>query len=138
MFDLQREEKPKTHLEGNMLPVINMTFLLLLFFIVVGHFSEKLNQDIYPPKSVSEALAESAIAELELTRQGALLWHGEVTTVPAWAQGLRAEGQAVPRKVRLRADGRIPATLFLPILEDLKTLQVLRVALVTINEDKVF
>tara|TARA_R110000787_G_scaffold39789_5_gene99348 strand:+ start:2935 stop:3351 length:417 start_codon:yes stop_codon:yes gene_type:complete len=138
MFDLQREEKPKTHLEGNMLPVINMTFLLLLFFIVVGNFSEKLNQDIYPPQSVSEALTEAAVVELELTRQGALLWQGEVTTVPAWAQGFRAEGLTVPRKVRLRADGRVPATLFLPILEDLKALQVARVALVTVNEGKAF
>lgn len=137
MFDLQPEHRKPAHLEGNILPVINMTFLLLLFFIVVGTFSESLNRDISPPQSLSEALGEASAVELELTREGRLLWEGEETTVPAWAEGFRAEGMALPSKVRLRADANTPAAQFIPVLEDLKFLRVARVSLVTVNDGNV-
>jgi biopolymer transport protein ExbD len=137
MFNLQEDKQSNAHPEGNMLPVINMTFLLLLFFIVVGSFAENLNREIFPPKSLSEVLAESGAVELELTREGVLIWEGQQTTVPAWADSFRAEGIDLPRKVRLRADGATPATHFIPVLEDLKFLQISRVALVTLNEDNV-
>ncbi len=120
-----------------MLPVINMTFLLLLFFLVVGTFSESFNQNISPPLSLSETLTEAGMVELELTREGVLLWQGDKTSVPEWADGFRADGLAIPSKVRLRADGGTPALYFIPILEDFKFLQVSRVALITLNNDNV-
>ena len=134
MFDLEGEKKPRAHLEGNMMPVINMTFLLLLFFIVAGNFADNISKDIYPPHSVSEALNEPSAAEFQLTRDGELLWDGQPTTIPAWADSFRADGLPVPRRVRLRADGATPAALILPVLDDLKFLQVSRVALVTVND----
>lgn len=138
MFDFEEQKPPRAHLEGNMIPVINMTFLLLLFFIVVGNFSENINQNIKPPRSLSESLREPTVEELQLTRDGSLLWLGDVTTVPAWARSYTDDGLPVPRKIRLLADARTPAAVFLPILEDLKQLQVSRVALVTVNEGNVF
>jgi biopolymer transport protein ExbD len=135
MFNLQENTKPRAHLDGNMLPVISMTFLLLLFFLVVGTFSENFNQEILPPRSASEIFTESAAVELELTRNGALLWQGKNTSVPAWAESLRSEGLAIPARVRLRADGATPASVFIPVLEDLKYLQISRVALITVNND---
>lgn len=118
-----------------MLPVISMTFLLLLFFIVAGTFAEQFNQEILPPRSASEIFTESTIAELELTREGVLLWQGKTTSVPAWADSFRAEGLAIPTRVRLRADGATPAKIFIPVLEDLKYLRISRVAVVTVNHD---
>lgn len=137
MFNLQEDKRSNSHADGNMLPVINMTFLLLLFFIVVGSFAENLNREIFPPTSLSEVLAESGAVEMELTRDGVLIWEGKPTTVPAWADSFRVEGLALPRKVRLRADGGTPAAYFIPVLEDLKFLQISRVALVTMNDDGV-
>ena len=135
MFNLQENQRRRAHLEGNMLPVISMTFLLLLFFIVAGTFAENFNQEIFPPRSASEVLTESVMVELELTREGALLWQGKRTSVPAWADRLRSEGLAIPSRVRIRADGATPAKVFIPVLEDLKYLQISRVALVTVNHD---
>ncbi len=137
MFDLQEQKQSKAHLDGNMLPVINMTFLLLLFFIVVGSFSENLNQEILPPESISEVLTEATAVELDLSRSGVLSWEGKQTSIPAWAASYRADGLPLPRKVRLRADANTPAAHFIPVLEDLKFLKVQRVALVTIDNGKV-
>ncbi|HBD10541.1 MAG TPA: hypothetical protein DCZ13_00245 [Porticoccaceae bacterium] len=133
MINLRENAAVTRHAEGNMIPVINMTFLLLLFFIVVGSFSENINQDISPPQSVTETMADPAVVEFELTREGQLLWQGEPTTVPAWAHGYRAEGLVLPGKVRLRADSDTPGAVFIPILDDFRFLHISRVALVTIN-----
>ncbi|MBQ0718638.1 MAG: biopolymer transporter ExbD [Gammaproteobacteria bacterium] len=133
MFNLGGEHEQRKQLDGNMLPVINMTFLLLLFFIVVGSFSETYNKDIAPPQSSSESLTADA-EELSLSGDGKLWWRGESTTLANWASQLQAEGQAVPSRVSLRADGRTPAAVIIPLIDELKLLKVSRVALVTVND----
>lgn len=133
MFDFGGEPKPAKQSDGNMIPVINMTFLLLLFFIVAGSFSKTVNQNIVPPQSSSEALTDEAGQELSLSADGKLWWQGEVTTLSNWASRLQAEGEAVPSRIRLRADGSTSAAVIIPVIDELKRLKVKRVALVTVS-----
>lgn len=132
MFDLGSESDRKKRSDDNMLPVINMTFLLLLFFIVVGNFSETYMKDIAPPESSSEVLTQKA-EELSLTADGQLWWRGETITLSNWASQLQAEGLAVPVRVSLRADSQTPASTIIPLIDELRLLKVTRVALVTVN-----
>jgi len=132
MFDLGSEHDKKKRTDDNMLPVINMTFLLLLFFIVVGNFSETYMKDVAPPESSSEVLTQKA-EELALTADGELWWRGEKTTLSNWASQIQAEGQPVPVRVSLRADGQTPASIIIPLIDELRLLKVTRVALVTVN-----
>ena len=133
MFNLGADEKPKKSPDGNMLPVINMTFLLVLFFIVVGNFSETFREDITPPQSSSDIIAEDTTPELALTKDGKLWWQEEETSVQQWAKSLQTQGEALPTRVRLRADGAIPAAIFIPIMDEFKRLKITRVALITVN-----
>jgi len=132
MFDLGSEHDRKKQSDDNMLPVINMTFLLLLFFIVVGNFSETYMKDIAPPQSSSEFLTQQD-EELSLTADGQLWWRGETITLLNWASQLQAEGLSVPVRVSLRADGQTPAAIIIPLIDELRLLKVTRVALVTVN-----
>ncbi len=132
MFDLGSQHDRKKLSDDNMLPVINMTFLLLLFFIVVGNFSENYMKDIAPPESSSQVLRQEA-EELSLSADGTLWWRGEATTLSNWASQLQAEGQAVPVRVSLRADGQTPAATIIPLIDELRLLKVTRLALVTVN-----
>ncbi len=133
MFNLGSEHDKKKQSDDNMLPVINMTFLLLLFFIVVGNFSETYMKDVAPPESSSEVLTQEA-EELALTADGKLWWRGETTTLSNWASQVQAEGQPVPVRVSLRADGQTPAAIIIPLIDELRLLKVTRVALVTVNK----
>ncbi len=133
MFDLGSEHDKKKQSDDNMLPVINMTFLLLLFFIVVGNFSETYMKDVAPPESSSEVLTQEA-EELALTADGKLWWRGETTTLSNWASQMQAEGQPVAVRVSLRADGQTPASIIIPLIDELRLLKVTRVALVTVNK----
>ena len=132
MFNLGSEHDRKKQSDDNMLPVINMTFLLLLFFIVVGNFSETYMKDVAPPESSSEVITQEA-EELALTADGKLWWRGETTTLSNWASQMQAEGQPVPVRVSLRADGQTPASVIIPLIDELRLLKVTRVALVTVN-----
>ena len=133
MFNFSEATNSKPRLEGNMLPVINMTFLLLLFFIVVGNFSEFQNQDIFPPHSQSKISLPLEEMELLLTSNGTIMWENKEISIAAWAEALRKKGLEVPRKVRLRASGDIRAAVFLPVFEDLKAAQIRQIGLVTVN-----
>ena len=132
MFNLGSEHDAKKQSDDNMLPVINMTFLLLLFFIVVGNFSETYMKDIAPPESSSQVTSQEA-EELSLTADGTLWWRGGATTLSNWASQLQAEGLPVPARVSLRADGQTPAATIIPLIDELRLLKVTRVALVTVN-----
>jgi len=133
VFDLGSEHDKKKQSDDNMLPVINMTFLLLLFFIVVGNFSETYMKEVAPPESSSEVLTQKA-EELALTADGKLWWRGDTTTLSNWASQIQAEGHPVPVRVSLRADGQTPASAIIPIIDELRLLKVQRVALVTVNK----
>ena len=136
MFDLGSEHDRKKQSDDNMLPVINMTFLLLLFFIVVGNFSKTYMKDVAPPESSSQVLSQvlsQEAEELSLTADGTLWWRGETTTLLNWASQLQAEGLPVPARVSLRADGQTPASTIIPLIDELRLLKVTRVALVTVN-----
>ncbi|HIE90059.1 MAG: biopolymer transporter ExbD [bacterium] len=135
MFNFGENDKPVVRLEGNMIPVVSMTFLLLLFFIVAGSLSNDLSQDIHPPRSISEEQMQVDDVELILTLDGIIIWENKKTSISSWAAGFRADGLTIPARVRLRADSATSATLFMPILEDLKNVNVDEVVLVTIDSD---
>lgn len=127
-------ERKVRNRDDNMIPVINMTFLLLLFFIVAGSFYETFAKEILPPHSLSESPASSMVEEFVLMPGGALHWRGETTTVSRWHTDLQAAGETPPATVRVRADGDTPAALIIPLLDEFKQVSVSRVALVTVKE----
>lgn len=119
--------------DDNMIPVINMTFLLLLFFIVAGSFYETFAKEILPPHSSSESPASSLVEEFVLMPNGDLHWRNGTTTVSRWRADLQAAGELPPAAVRVRADGDTPAALVIPLLDEFKQSSVRRVALVTVK-----
>ncbi|MGK2913267.1 MAG: ExbD/TolR family protein [Porticoccaceae bacterium] len=134
MFDFGPEVARKKDREHSLIPVINVTFLLLLFFIVVGDFTESIAKKIFPPASRSTSTSDPAVAEFTLTREGALLWEDQVVTVASWGKQIADRGSKMPAMVRLRADAGTRAAMVMPVLDELKKLQVSRVTLVTVND----
>ncbi len=122
--------------EANIIPIINMTFLLLLFFMVAGSLTEVMHKDIFPPSSASAAPSQPDLQELMLTRDGKLLWQEQPVTVSQWAQRLSAQGVKIPATLRLRADASTRAAVIIPLLAEFKALHIARVSLVTINDAK--
>ena len=119
----------------NMLPAINVIFLLLLFFMVAGSVTEGFARNIFPPRSHSAAPLSPAVEEFVLPPGGgALQLDGQSVTVADWAAELARDGVPVPRVVRLRADAREPAGRLIALLDAFREVGVARVGLVTLGE----
>jgi len=97
--------------EGDMTPMIDMTFQLIAFFMVLINFSEAdVNERIKLPSS---ALAKPPDAPLEhpiflqLTREGTVLIGGDEVAVPALKSHLVREAQVLELKKKSPADAMI-------------------------------
>ena len=100
MIDL--DTKAPTHRRAdNMLPAINVIFLLLLFFMVAGSIRERLSSDVSPPGSVSMTDLQAVADEFVLIPNGDLHLDGRAITVVEWRAQLVRDGAPVPAAVRL-------------------------------------
>lgn len=115
----------------NMLPAINVIFLLLLFFMVAGSIRERIASDVSPPASVSAVDLQAVADEFVLIPRGDLQLAGRSVTVPEWRAQLARDGTPVPAAVRLRADAGEPAGRIVALLDAFRDVGVARVSLVT-------
>lgn len=134
MIRLQARRRHPGSADDRLIPMINVIFLLLMFFLVSGRVSERLGEDILSPESLSTAPLPAAATELVLREDGVLLLAEVVVPVGELRARLLAAG-ALDAGLRLRADARLEAARLLPALEALRAAGVERVALVTVHRD---
>lgn len=132
MIDLQSQQAVRRRAD-NMLPAINVIFLLLLFFVVAGSIHEGFSRDISPPISASTTGLQPVVEEFVLVPRAGLRWQGRPITVAEWIARLNRDGAPVPAAVRLRADAGEPAGHLVTVLDAFRQAGVARVALVTLG-----
>jgi biopolymer transport protein ExbD len=121
--------------EERILPLINVVFLLLIFFILTGRIVADDPFDIAPPLSSSAGEVEAQDLLVLVGADGRLALDGQVLD----AAGLKA---AVSERLRvaadtpvwLKADGRAEAAQVVTIMELLRQVGVARLKLLTVPE----
>jgi biopolymer transport protein ExbD len=128
---LARRKRHPGSADDKLIPMINVIFLLLLFFMLAGHIGGKLDEALQTPESASELVKPAEITEILLSAEGAL-------SVSGRAIGLRELGSRLGAgtAVSLRADARVRAVHLVPVLEALREAGVERVALVTLRRTR--
>jgi biopolymer transport protein ExbD len=121
--------------EERILPLINVVFLLLIFFMLAGRLAVSDPFEIAPPRSASEAPAETQDLLVLVGDDGRLALDGEVMEQAklkaAVAERLSDNEDA---RVRLKADGRAAATDVVAVMELLREAGVERLKLLTVPE----
>lgn len=100
------------------LPLINIVFLLLIFFMIAGKLTSADPFEVTPPDSTAEALPDGEAPSLLLAADGRLAFEGEPVeraALPGLLAALRAEGRL--ERLRLRADGALHGTLLALLIE---------------------
>ncbi|MCZ6465576.1 MAG: biopolymer transporter ExbD [Proteobacteria bacterium] len=122
----------------NVVPLINVVFLLLIFFLLAGTLREPVPFDVEPPMAGGASggrLEPGAERVLHLARDGRLALAGkevalaELPAALALSPTLADRAEEIP--LRLRADARVPARTLIPLLEALRDAGVREVELVT-------
>lgn len=126
--------RPKSD-DERILPLINVVFLLLIFFMLAGRLAASDPFRVEPPRSAAEGAAEAQEAVVLLGAEGRLALDGRVLERPALQQALAGRLKAEPDLlIRLKADGRAEATEVVAVMELLRDAGAERLKLLTVPE----
>jgi biopolymer transport protein ExbD len=107
----------------NIVPMINVVFLLLIFFLMTAQIAPPVPFEVSPPASGESTASPDAFVTLHVSREGALYFNG-------------ATGDAVWNEIQpdasilIRADAGFAASELARILSRLTALGVTEIALV--------
>jgi len=125
--------RSRKNTDDGVLPLINIVFLLLIFFMIVGRISARDPFPIAPPNSSTEAAADIEGLTLFIGRKGELALDGAVMDETHFEKVLSERLAEQPnRSVWLKADGQAEAALMIKIMETLHRLGVDHVRLLTV------
>ncbi|MGY8844791.1 MAG: ExbD/TolR family protein [Gammaproteobacteria bacterium] len=113
--------------EENVIPMINIIFLLLLYFMIVGNLQP--DYDIVPPASTRQALPSPEVATVAVDQDGSLRFEGR----PVTSVALKAELAAIAGidKLKIYADAKVSALVVSKIMKAASEAGVLKFILIT-------
>lgn len=116
----------------NMLPVINIVFLLLIFFMLLGAMSAPDAFAVRPPQSAAQAPSDPAETVLAIGLDGRMAL-GRLPVAPRHlASELAAWRARHPgRELQVKADAGADAGQVVEVLETLRAAGIARVSLLT-------
>ena len=124
--------RPKND-DERILPLINVVFLLLIFFMLAGRFSASDPFEIEPPQSASEGAATERDILVLVGADGQLALDGEVMDAAALgaavAERLSADGAG---RLWLKADGDADVNRVVEVMELLRDAGAERLRLLTV------
>ena len=120
------------------LALINVVFLLLLFFVVTGTIVYQHDRSILPPTSLLLTPGKAPADAVYVDAEGGLSFRGQPHGAAEIARTLRAERQgedgAVARTVQVVADRSLNARVLLGIVQDLKDQGLQSLSIVTVRD----
>ena len=114
-----------------MIPLINIVFLLLVFYMIAGEISTVLGDHVDPPLSSSGQALEGASVVLVLDKDNVLSMNGEPVELNGLATSLFRKSDMAPNRIVLKADKEVKAAHLSRLLNVLREHQVSTVALLS-------
>lgn len=132
------ERSQRRNDEERILPLINVVFLLLIFFIIAGQLAATDPFEVEPVTSASEAPAEVPELVVLAGSDGRLALNGQIMNEAelksAFAAHLDRDGIDEVPPVRLKADGRAEAGRIIAVMEILREAGAQKIRLLTVPE----
>ena len=123
--------RPPPRREPGLAPMIDVVFLLLIFFMLVGQIQYSAAVRIQPPVSMSDTTSAQQQIELVIDMDGALYLEGQKIEPDTLPSVLQKNRQTEPPALLVKADADLPVAILYPVLKDLKDSGVLHAALAT-------
>lgn len=123
-----QRKRPRSD-DDRVLPLINVVFLLLIFFMVAGHLSATDPFAVTPPHSDTETAPDMDTHLILIDRQGHLALDGLPLSEAAL---IEAFGSSPMTTVRIKADGAVDAVTVITLMERLRAAGLTNLQLLTI------
>ncbi len=125
------ERRPRND-EERVLPLINVVFLLLIFFMLAGRLTGSDVFPVSPPQSASEGAPGPREMLVLVGEDGRVAINGDIVVEEQLLSRLAAEVAAEGElRVQLKGDARVAATRVVEVMEQLREAGVERLRLLT-------
>lgn len=118
--------------DDRILPLINVVFLLLIFFMLAGHLAATDPFHIEPPVSASETEPGEVGHVILVGADGRVAFDGRILDDAGLKAALAAPIDAGVTHFRLKADGGAPAVRLVDVMEILRAAGVQKVHVLTV------
>lgn len=129
----QKIEESKSH-EIDMAPLLDVVFILLIFFIVSTAFVRETGVEVNKPTAVSSAQLQKSVYLIAITASGQVVYAG--TTIGV--QGVRATllqlNQKSPRPLVIQADKSVRTELLVQVMDQAKLAGISNINIATARE----
>ena len=115
--------------DDNLIPMINIIFLLLIFFMVAGQIT--LSADVVLPASISESELDSSPRLLSLGADGILRLDGEAIEHEMLISALAELELDAGAPLLAHVDASLPASALDPLMAAAESLKITSLTLVT-------
>ncbi|PCJ33045.1 MAG: hypothetical protein COA90_01050 [Gammaproteobacteria bacterium] len=133
---LTTQAKRKTSsADDSLIPLINVVFLMLIFFMVAGHIEPSDGVNVSPPVSLSASDITAEPLKIVVGKEGqvfiasVLISDGELTQQVLAYSSLMAEGQQA--SVIVKADAELAIEQLQRVFKDIKAAGIERLSLIT-------
>lgn len=114
------EKQSQRRVTLDMSPMMDIVFLLLIFFLVTSTFLPDAGMDLELPKSTTATPSEMAPTMISVAEDGAVRLDGEAITVEELEQRVAALPEADRQKITVRADARVDYGVIVRIIDALR------------------
>lgn len=105
----------------NVLPLINVVFLLLIFFMLAGALEKAELLDITPPETANSGQPDDTTAILLIAADGRLSFRDEILERAEVVGSLKAYFAEHPDgRLKLKADAQSDAAMVIALIEELR------------------
>lgn len=130
MLDIRREKKPKR--EVPVLPMVNVVFLLLVFFLVSGSIEKMEIVPIDPPMAESGKVLDEGHIVIVLGRYDEVIIDDELVTMDDITPIVTKALESQPGKIiTLKADAGIKATRLIKVMDMVRAAGGVNLSLIT-------
>lgn len=119
----------------NVTPLMDLTFLLLIVFMITAPTLE-YETDVTPPRMEAETIDEKQSLMISVTKSGEILFRKEALTLAALTRRLRAAAGTRPGATALiRGDENRPYREIIDVMKAVRAANIENVSLVTQPEE---
>lgn len=123
-------------LDDAILPLTNVVFLLLIFFMLAGHLATPEPFRITPPQSVSQAHAPTQGLDVQINADGQLAFEGQTLSASGLQAAIKQRLATHPDSpVRLRADATTASARVVAVMRHLHLAGAHQLRLITVSSD---
>jgi biopolymer transport protein ExbD len=133
-LDFERRKKPESDL--NMTPLIDMVFLLLIFFVLSSNFVSHRGFNIKLPESIHAPHQKQDKNTVFIRENGEIFLNGAEAQLSNLTQGLKASiNRTGSRAVVIKADEKVDLGLVVKVMDAAKQAEAQNLVITTQADD---